>query len=292
LGVKLRQVRPVGLEYLQLVTDLLQRQRLADPFGGLYEAADMQWWYTRDPHLSDRDAVVWLSGDVPRVAAAFTRWSANRYNCVVLGDRSYAPAWAFVRARGAELGEASIEMEVDPADAVSAAEAVRAGFVASGETVDETWLDAADRARPRPVADGYVLVDRSRQSGPHPMIKRNGPEVEQRLRECSLYDPRLDLAVLAPEGEVAGYALFWPDPRTRVGMVEPMRVEQEHAGRGLAGALLREGLERLAERGCARLKVCHDVSNTTAARLYRGAGFAAHSRVSVYRRGAQAAVPG
>jgi ribosomal protein S18 acetylase RimI-like enzyme len=230
LGVKLRQVRPVGLEYLQLVTDLLQRQRLADPFGGLYEAADMQWWYTRDPHLSDRDAVVWLSGDVPRVAAAFTRWSANRYNCVVLGDRSYAPAWAFVRARGAELGEASIEMEVDPADAVSAAEAVRAGFVASGETVDETWLDAADRARPRPVADGYV--------------------------------------------------------------VDPMRVEQEHAGRGLAGALLREGLERLAERGCARLKVCHDVSNTTAARLYRGAGFAAHSRVSVYRRGAQAAVPG
>jgi hypothetical protein len=30
-----------------LVTELLQQHRLADPVGGLWEAADLQWWFTR-----------------------------------------------------------------------------------------------------------------------------------------------------------------------------------------------------------------------------------------------------
>ncbi len=54
----LHAVRPTGHEYLALVTDLLQRQRLADPVAGLWEAADLQWWYTRDPHPDNADAVV------------------------------------------------------------------------------------------------------------------------------------------------------------------------------------------------------------------------------------------
>lgn len=282
--MELREVRPVGLEYLDLVTDLVQRQRLADPIAGLWEAADLQWWYTRDPHPSDRDAAVWLDGDVPAVAALFTLSTSSRYGCVVLGDRSYAPAWAFVRARCAELKGVVVEMEIDRADTGSAAEAIRAGFTESDEAYDEMWLDVADRPEPRAMPQGYVLVHRSAQSGPHPMIKRNGSEVEDRLRECSLYDPGLDLAVLDADGELAGYALFWADPRTRVGLVEPMRIEDAHGGRGLAGALLRDGLARLAARGCDRLKVCSEASNTTAGRLYRGAGFASQARTSVYLR--------
>lgn len=286
----LTEVRPVGLEYLRLVTDLLQRQRLADPFAGMWEAADLQWGYTRDPHSSDRDAVVWLSGDVPTVAAVFTRWSDSRYGCVVLGDESYAPAWAFVRARCAELVGAAVEMEVDPTDAVTAAAATRAGFTELSGGFELMWLDAADRAEPRALPDGYQLLARPEQSGDHPMIKRNGPAVEDRLRECSLYDPGLDLAVLAPDGEVAGYAMFWADLRTRVGLVEPMRIEDGHGGRGLAGTLLRAGLALLAERGCDRLKVLHEMSNPTAGQLYRGAGFVTRSTASLYRRAAHAEV--
>ena len=116
------------------------------------------------------------------------------------------------------------------------------------------------------------------------MIKRNGAEVERRLRQCSLYDPELDLAVRGPEGDVAGYALFWPDRRTGVGLVEPMRVEDEHAGRGVAGALLRAGLDGLAVRGCRRLKVSHAVDNPPAQRLYHGAGFRTDRRVQVLVR--------
>jgi GNAT superfamily N-acetyltransferase len=280
--VDLRTVRPVGTAYLDLVTELLQRQRLADDLAGLWEAADLQWWFTRDPHPTDRDAVFWLDGaGVPVVAAVFTRWSPGRYGCDVLGLSSYGPAWSFVRRRCGELGDATVEMEIAPG---TEAQVESAGFAELVGAYDVAWLDAADRRTGRPLPDGYALVARPEQSGPHPMVRRNGSEVEARLRQCSLYDAHLDLAVLAPGGEIAGYAMFWADVRTGVGLVEPMRVEEEHAGRGVASALLGAGLDRLAVRGCRRLKVSHEVDNQVAARLYRGAGFVPQMRVQVRAR--------
>jgi ribosomal protein S18 acetylase RimI-like enzyme len=273
--------RAGGIAYLELVTELLQRERVADPVGGLWEAADLQWWFTRDPHPTDDDAVFWLAGGSPVGAVVFTRWAPTRYGCDLLGSPPHAPAWEFVRRRCAELPAASVEMAaVDQ----TAADATRAGFAGVAEEYEITWLDAADRPAPRAFPAGYELVPRPDQAGPHPMIRRNGAEVESRLRQCSLYDPDLDLAVRAPAGDVAGYALFWADPRTGVGLIEPMRVEDEHAGRGVAGALLRAGLERLAGRGCRRLKVSPGVTNLAAQRLYRGAGFRTYRRVQVLLR--------
>ena len=44
-------VRASGLEYLALATELLQRVRLADAATGVWEAADLQWWW-RTPRRS------------------------------------------------------------------------------------------------------------------------------------------------------------------------------------------------------------------------------------------------
>lgn len=272
-------MRAGGPAYLGLVTELLQRQRLTHPTAGLWEAADLQWWYTRDPHPSDEDAVFWVDGDgAPVVAAVFTRWSPERYGCDVLGRTDHGPAWAYVRERCAGLVRASVEMAIPPGDEVTAREAQRAGFTQAGESYETDWLDAADRRGRRRLPDGYAFVARPEQTGPHPMIARNGTEVEARLRQCSLYDPELDLAVRAPDGQIAAYAMFWADRRTGVGLVEPMRVEDEHSGRGVAAALLRAGLDRLAEKGCRRLKVSHDTGNEPARRLYHGAGFSGRTR--------------
>jgi predicted N-acetyltransferase YhbS len=103
------------------------------------------------------------------------------------------------------------------------------------------------------------------------MRRRSGEGVEARLRQCSLYDPALDLAVETAAGEAAGYALFWFDPVTKVGLVEPMRVENAYQRRGLARAMLTAGLDRLALRGASRLKVGY--GSDVARRLYLGAGF-------------------
>jgi GNAT superfamily N-acetyltransferase len=278
--MELQAVRAGGLEYLGLVTELLQRLRVTDAAAGLWEAADLQWWFTRDPHPSDEDAVFWVDGGgAPVVAAVFTRWSPTRYGCDVLGDSAHGAAWAYVRERCAGLRHVPVEMAVAPEDQVTAREAERAGFTEVAESYEIDWLAASERPARRELPRGYTLLARPEQTGPHPMIGRNGDAVEARLQLCSLYDPELDLAVTAPDGRVAAYAMFWADRRTGVGLVEPMRVEDEHSGLGVAAGLLRAGLGGLAERGCRELKVSHAVDSEPARRLYHGAGFRARMQV-------------
>ncbi len=105
------------------------------------------------------------------------------------------------------------------------------------------------------------------------------------VAEDALYDPALDLAIETVDGEAAGYALFWFDPVTLVGMLEPMRVEDRYQRRGLARALLSVGLDRLARRGArrgaTRLKVGY--SSEIAGKLYAGAGFEPTTRATSHR---------
>jgi GNAT superfamily N-acetyltransferase len=135
-----------------------------------------------------------------------------------------------------------------------------------------TWMDAPERPAVAALPDEFVLVDRAgATTRPHPIRRRGGESVEARLRQCSLYDSVLDLAVESSDGTVAGYALFWFDPVTAVGLVEPMRVEEAYQRRGLARAMLTAGLDRLAQLGASRLKVGYGTD--VARRLYTGAGF-------------------
>jgi ribosomal protein S18 acetylase RimI-like enzyme len=147
-----------------------------------------------------------------------------------------------------------------------------AGFMTDDQRSGLSWMDVANRPDVAALPDGFALVDRAQATTrPHPMRRRSGEGVDARLRQCSLYDPALDLAVAATDGETAGYALFWFDPVTKVGLVEPMRVEDAYQRRGLARAMLTAGLDRLAKRGARRLKVGYDTDVARA--LYVGAGF-------------------
>jgi len=104
--------------------------------------------------------------------------------------------------------------------------------------------------------------------------------IAQRLPSHEWPDRVLRISAIdAATGELITF-----DSNTGVGLVEPMRVEDAHSGRGVAGALLRAGLEGLAARGCTRLKVSHAVDNPPARRLYHGAGFRTHQRIRVLVR--------
>ena len=271
----IQEVRASGLEYLGLATQLLQRARLADADAGLWEAADLQWWW-RTPRRSDViDQRFWLDDEGPVAAVVLTEWG-RRWGCDPIVVPGSAPPLATVWARGFEaiddLGLEAVDVLVRDDDLELQGLLGAAGFVAGDDRSGVTWMDAEDRADPTALPEGFVLVDRAGDTRrPHPLQRRSGEAVEARLRQCSLYDPALDLAVEGADGQVAGYALFWFDPVTEVGLVEPMRVEDAYQRRGLARAMLTAGLDRLAERGARRLKVGYA---TAAARaLYVGAGF-------------------
>lgn len=281
-----REVRASGLEYLTLATELLQRVRVSDPEAGLWEAADVQWWW-RTPRVSDEiDQIFWLDDDGPVAGVVFTDWG-RAWGCdpiFVPGTPgvSLAEVWARAATRIDELGLGAVEVVARDDDVELIGLLAGSGFTPSDDRSGTTSMDARDRPEVASLPEGFELVDRARGTTKlHPMHGRSGDEVETRLRQCSLYDPELDLAVETADGEVAGYSLYWFDPVTKVGLLEPMRVEDAYQRRGLARAMLTAGLDRLAQRGASQLKVGY--ATDVARRLYLGAGFRETSTSRSYR---------
>lgn len=286
------QTRVSGLEYLSVVTELLQRARLAGAEHGHWDASDLQWWW-RKPRASDAVAqTFWFDDHGPLAGVVFTDWG-RAWGCdLIMVPTNDSPQisvpladmWACALKTIDQLGLTKVEVLTrDDHDELH-------GLLAeSGFEPDETtrggitWMNADDRPAPATVPAGFQLTDRTSSLGePHPMEQRNGNEVESRLRQCSLYDPSLDLAISTTDGDVAGYGLFWFDPVTKVGVVEPMRVEDAYQRRGLARAVLSAGLERLAQKGATRVKVMF--ATGPAHDLYTGVGFEVTATDQVYVR--------
>lgn len=96
----------------------------------------------------------------------------------------------------------------------------------------------------------------------------------QTVMNSPTYRPDLDLVAVAPEGSLAAFTLVWYDPAARLGLFEPMGCHPDHQRRGLATALLHEGLRRLARLG-AQTAYVNAWGEDPAARLYQAAGFTA-----------------
>src|SRR4051794_7144784 len=64
----------VGLQALEAVTVLLQRVRDAHPTAGLYEAADLQWWWRTPRSTDDLPQLFWFDNGQPIAAVIATDW--------------------------------------------------------------------------------------------------------------------------------------------------------------------------------------------------------------------------
>jgi predicted N-acetyltransferase YhbS len=261
-----------GVERLRATSAVLQRARLADPLAGMWEAADVQWWWRRPRVTDDLALPVWYDGAGPVAAAGLSAWDGYWQADVfaVPSTVEVEDVWAATLDAAAHHCDEALRVLVREDD-VLARLALASGFTMTDEVSGTTWMDAGDRPAVGNV-NGFVVLDRvQRPDGPHWMVGRNGESVETRLRQTSLYDPALDLAIEDVHGNVAGYALFWFDPVTSVGLLEPMRVEDDYQRRGLARTLITHGLDRLARKGARRCKVGFE--SDAARNLYRGAGF-------------------
>lgn len=277
-----KQITAPGRYGLALATRLLQRARLADPTAGLWEAADVNWWWRRPRASDDVGHLVWLdAGGDPVGAVLQTGWGREwQVDPVTVGvDADLdAEVWDAAVTVARERADSTVWVREDNPDGI--AKLAESGFVAdSGDTT--MWMAANERRPPSAVPHGYRVLDRTAVADRPHHIARSGAGVERRLQETPLYHPTLDLLVVDADDEVAGYALFWFDPVTSVGLVEPVRTEEAHEGRGLAGHLVRCGLERLAARGATRLKVSWE--NPVASRVYARAGFQLESTSVVMR---------
>jgi ribosomal protein S18 acetylase RimI-like enzyme len=274
-----------GRDALMLATEILQRARRADRHAGMWEAADVQWWWRR-PRRSDGCAhLFWVDGQGPVAGVLLTSESDAHWQCdpIIVPDVS-GPEPEVVWARALEevavhaVGKVGVPVRDDD---LAFIEFVEGSGLVAGERDTTAWMDASDRPGRKPLADGFSLVDRTQRRGaPHPMRHRNGDVVEERLGQCPLYDPGLDLAVETVDGHIAGYSLYWFDPTTKVGLVEPVRVEDEYQRRGLGRAMLTAGIDRLTKKGAQRVKISY--ATDAAAALYEGVGFNPTSTATWY----------
>lgn len=288
----LRERQLVGLDALAAVTSLLQRVRDAHPTAGLYEAADLQWWWRVPRSTDDLPQLVWFDDlDRPTAAAIVTEWSDRvALDPIVLPD-AHPDLVAHVVERGLDhvtaAGFGAVGLEVDPADDVLRGVLADHGFTVEGDGLVEAWLAADVRPEISPLHADYRLSTRlDTISRPHHMIDagRNHSDVELRLGQTSLYRPDLDLVVHDSDERVAAYGLFWLDPETATGLVEPMRTEDEHQRRGLARHVLTVGIDLLARAGAERIKICFEPDNRAARDLYLGVGFEPHRQTLVAAR--------
>ena len=281
----MREATRSGVDYLHTVTELLQRQRQAHPTYGIYQAAELQFWWARPRVTDDLDQLFWFDDDGRPVAAAvlndFSQQGSLVYSepmlCVfTLPDASTDMITTAVeRALGhaAGLGFRTVEIEVATDDVVLQQLLTERAGAMKEPAVVEAWLDIDQRQAVTDLAEGYALRSRAEMDGEHHMAHETGEAFEERLQQGSLYRADLDLLVLDPTGELAAQAMLWFDPTTSIGVVEPVRTLDEHQGRGLSRHLLTSGLERLAELGVDRVSIGWEPDNEISGHLYRSIGW-------------------
>ncbi len=115
-------------------------------------------------------------------------------------------------------------------------------------------------------------------------ISRHTAQTIATLQKAPAYRPELDLVAVAPDGTFAAYAVVWFDEANQVCMFGPVGTHRAYWQRGLAKALMCEGLRRSKALGVTLAYV--DCSLDEAAnRLYESVGFTDHERVYHWQKG-------
>ena len=275
----MREEHRVGIRYLEGVTALLQRVRSAHPTLGVYEAADFQWWWRRPRSTDLLPQLFWFDDSGrPEAAVIATDWGeAIGLDPIVMPDAT--PDWfSHVVERGlahaTESGFDGVDFVIDRADVVMADVLAGQGFTKMADELVDSWLAVDARPEISALHSDYRLASRlDTFPAKHHMIARGGPDVEERLRQTPLYRGDLDLVVLDDHDRAAAYGMFWFDPVSATGLVEPMRTEDEHQRRGLARHVLTIGLNLLFDAGAERIKIAWEPGNPASSALYTDVGF-------------------
>lgn len=104
-----------------------------------------------------------------------------------------------------------------------------------------------------------------------PDVRYKGWEWYQNVRKAPLYRPELDLVAVTSSGEHAAFCTLWYDEKTRSAAFEPVGTHPQHQRRGLARALMAEGLRRVHELGATLVTV--GSYSAAAGALYASMGF-------------------
>jgi len=154
-------------------------------------------------------------------------------------------------------------------------------------------LDLTGAPAPRPLPAGYTVrgfagegeiqsrVDAHR-SAFHPSTMT--VEKHRRVMASPTYRPALDIVCAAAGGVIAACTIVWFDEVNGVGIFEPVACHADHQRKGLASAVMTEGLRRIHALGGRVAHVMSHREDSAGARTYRSLDFGMIGRLYQWRK--------
>lgn len=108
----------------------------------------------------------------------------------------------------------------------------------------------------------------------------------RRFMASPAYEPARDVVAVdaLAGGRVSSFAIWWPDPVSRIAQFEPVGTRPDAQGRGLARAVLERCLADMRAAGMDRARVCTDDHRDAAIGLYAALGFTVVDHVTWWTR--------
>ncbi len=278
-----------------LIHDLLRQTAETGPV--ICWIGDFEWWQVNDDDPGALQSVrLWFVGDR---LAAFSWPSGTALDFVTHPEHRELEAailddWVGGQAnRTVTLSVSTLESDAPRIVALR-----ERGFVSVGRAHNVRAQTLDDLPPSLPPPDGYAvrafagekeIASRvaAHRSAFHP--SRMTIEKHRRAMASPLYRQDLDLVAVAPDGQIASYALIWFDEVHRSGLFEPVGTHAAHRRRGLSRCVIQEGLRRLRALGATQAYVNSNVDNSASNALYAACGFEIADVESRWERPGEAA---
>ena len=282
-------VRVAGPQDLSEMTSILSENLLTDDARYTVHPGDLSWWIHHDDPRHPDTLTLWLQDDSGLLVLderqaeinVFTRPGASRVPLI---------EWSQRRLGGsAEVGW------------VSDADDDLVGYLESSG-YEPVWVyrtyewDLTNRLVPAPERpDGWELrplqgeaeADTRRAASHAAFESTMDPAMHLdrylRFMRSPVYNGARDLVAVAPDGRVASFMVWWPDP-SGIAQIEPFGTHPDFQRQGIGTALLRFGLARMASAGVTKVRVSTDEPRA-ATDFYKAAGFVEVGRLRWWKKG-------
>jgi GNAT superfamily N-acetyltransferase len=110
------------------------------------------------------------------------------------------------------------------------------------------------------------------------------PGLYRKVMETPGFDAEREMLVVAPDGELAAFLVYWLDPVSRCGLFEPVGCAEHYQRRGLVKALMHHTLGLMRDAGMTRAMVKHELDNPASTAAYAAVGFVRKHEYVEYAR--------
>jgi ribosomal protein S18 acetylase RimI-like enzyme len=280
----------------ELMRDLLRRVYTEYGPPTFAMPGDIDWWRCTTNTPREHEACrLWFDGD--RLVGF--AWPTPKEGNVALHPRflHLAPealAWIEEWAAATHPEGCTYESWSYTCEEANNALLAERGFARTGDFLQ---LHVYDLTGPlptlRPLPEGYCIRHVADDSDIEPRVEvhraafapsRMTVEKHRCVRAAPTYRAELDLVMVAPEGDFAAFTIVWYDEAMRMGIFEPVGCHPGHQRKGLAGAVMVEGMRRLRVLGATRAHVNSWRDDSEGAFLYRSLGFQVVDRLMVWTK--------